>query len=645
MRTRPFSMIVLVVALAATSLTPASGAGEKGRRIRLAPPRGAHLLKVDTPSEHVPWRSRVPVRKLTGRSTRAQGTASAVTGTANLPVVLVEFTDNRAEKTLHTPAAYDAMLFQRNYAYGSGSLADYFYDQSGGLFQVDGQVSSSWLQMPLSYQTYTGGESGLHYDEPNVETLVRSAAAAADPEMNYCDFDFDGDNYVDTFFVVHAGPGAEEFPQGSEEGKNAIWSHKYEMPVPYTTADTCASGTKAKIAVYTIEPEETRWPEYGAPGAPDRMITIGVFAHEFGHALGLPDLYDIDYSSIGGVGSWDLMGAGAYGFTGEAPWEPVPVGAWTRVRLGWAVPQTFTGSLTAVPMATVDATHVGALSSIYKLVPSGDLTSKEYFLVEMRADAGDWSGGMPSGLLVWRVNENRLRDDNTDNSVDTNRLLNVLQADGLNELGAASGSNDGLGDSGDVFPGSTNRNYLDGTGNPNTKLQGGGQSGVALRNITVVGQSALVDLIQGVGDPIDPEPSGEVAPTAVEVYLGKSAPNAATMSEADGVFGSIASVKYKRKQRVDYDLVFVVDEAAPFTFRITPGRRIKGDMFVANFTLQQYESVGAVDLLPGNEYALNFADVSDYVGSDGTVRIGFYGQKKATKPFKHSIDKAVLTFD
>ena len=69
------------------------------------------------------------------------------------------------------------------------------------------------------------------------------------------------------------------------------------------------------------------------------LIDIGVFCHEFGHVLGLPDLYDTDNSSEG-LGQWCLMASGSWGGNGSSPQTPTHMSAWCKQKLGWVTPSS-----------------------------------------------------------------------------------------------------------------------------------------------------------------------------------------------------------------------------------------------------------------------------------------------------------------
>jgi immune inhibitor A len=64
---------------------------------------------------------------------------------------------------------------------------------------------------------------------------------------------------------------------------------------------------------------------------------VGVFAHEYGHDLGLPDLYDTASGGDSDVDFWDLMASGSH--TGPIFQSlPTHMGLWDKFVLGWADP-------------------------------------------------------------------------------------------------------------------------------------------------------------------------------------------------------------------------------------------------------------------------------------------------------------------
>jgi M6 family metalloprotease-like protein len=362
-------------------------------------------------------------------------------------------------------------------------LRDYYRDMSGGLFDFTGQVSS-WLTMPRAYGDYVGSRNGRQVEETNARTLLRDAVEAADPEMNYCDFDRDSDGLVDAVVLVHAGPGAEESPPTS-----ALWSHQSRLPAPFQTDDVC-NGSPVSVSYYLLQPEIHWRDTLVAPEAPDKLISIGVFAHELGHVLGLPDLYDRDYDTNGGVGTWELMAQGAWGFNGK-PWRPAPMSAWTRAELGWVTPEKVLIDAEDVVLPAVDRVADGSSSGVFNLYPEGDPDSPEYLMLEFRSESWVWSTGFPKGIAIWHVNEANRPHGNDDQDA---RLLEMVQADGLDELGAAIGEASSWGDAGDLFPGTNERLFLDAEGQPATPFGGAGST-LAVRDIEIRNASAVADLI------------------------------------------------------------------------------------------------------------------------------------------------------
>ncbi len=137
--------------------------------------------------------------------------------------LLVQFTDNPAA----TGATYfDSLLFST----GTGTLRDYYSEVSYGtldIVTVNLPSSIGWMTMPQTYAYYVAGNNGFGTYPRNAQRLAEDAVWAANPVVNYANYDNDGDGFVESLFVIHAGSGAE-FTGSS----NDIWSHRWSMPNP-----------------------------------------------------------------------------------------------------------------------------------------------------------------------------------------------------------------------------------------------------------------------------------------------------------------------------------------------------------------------------------------------------------------------------
>ncbi|TCP53354.1 antibacterial peptide protease [Tumebacillus sp. BK434] len=245
-----------------------------------------------------------------------------------LLVLLVEFDDyehnniTKSETDMfypdYTTEHYQQMMFSpTGYTGPNGehfvSMAQYYLQQSGGSYTVEGDVVG-WVKVPKSAAYYGGNVGGVDGDDNDPKQLIRDALAAAvaqgldlseyDQEDIY-DLDGDGnyrepDGLIDHMAVIHAGVGEEA--GGGSLGGDAIWSHRWDLTSPYAVPGSSTSipywGGQMAAFDYIIMPED---------GA------TGVFAHEYGHDLGLPDEYDTIYSGNGEpIEYWSIMSAGSW---------------------------------------------------------------------------------------------------------------------------------------------------------------------------------------------------------------------------------------------------------------------------------------------------------------------------------------------
>jgi immune inhibitor A len=210
---------------------------------------------------------------------------------------------------------YKNMLFDKTP--GANSLSNFYSAQSDGLFSVDGGVYG-WIKLPYA-ESYYGGDAGSGHDNatgPAWRIVKDTIAAAAQQgiKIPYKDFDADGDGYVDSLMVIHAGAGQEG--GGGAEGDDAIWSHSWFVDYANGGVKT-ADGTM--VGSYTIEPEDGG---------------VGVFAHEYGHQLGLPDLYDTTYIGESSTGFYTLMSSGSW-LGKPLGTQPANLDIWSKMVLGW----------------------------------------------------------------------------------------------------------------------------------------------------------------------------------------------------------------------------------------------------------------------------------------------------------------------
>jgi len=317
---------------------------------------------------------------------------AAVSGTGRVFTILSEFGTAGSGKLGTTPGPLHNQIaqpnrsvdnstawtsdFNRSYylnlLFGAGeSFKNFYTAQSSGHYTVDGDVSN-WVQVPNNASTYgdntvenNGGAWQFIADSGNAWYAAQVAAgrSAADIKAQLASFDvwdrYDYDNdgnfdepdgYLDHFQAVHSGEGED-----GNGGEDAIWSHRwYVNQTDYGLTGPTVNGTPVRfggtqigntgfwIGDYTVEAENGG---------------LGVFSHEFGHDLGLPDLYDTN-GGDNGTGFWTIMSAGSWLNHGTVDIGTTPdhMGPWEKLQLGWlsysVVSQGQGGSYTLSPAST-----------------------------------------------------------------------------------------------------------------------------------------------------------------------------------------------------------------------------------------------------------------------------------------------------
>ncbi|MEW5922425.1 MAG: M6 family metalloprotease domain-containing protein [Candidatus Zixiibacteriota bacterium] len=366
--------------------------------------------------------------------------------TFRIVVILIDFpdlpyTDGYAAAT---PADFDSLLLSDGKV-PTGSMKEFYLENSYGDFTLFGEVYG-WYRAANSHGYYTdyctGGGGGIYPNSP--ERLVEEAIELADADIDFSLYDNDNDGRVDGLFVVHAG-----VPYEDGQDACAIWSHAGGI-WDVEKDDVIING-------YSIEGEES--------GMVEGMVQIGVFCHEFGHMLWLPDLYDYDYSSRG-CGDWTLMAFGSWNNDGRTP---AHLDAWCKAELGFISVDTLQDNLTyaALPAAEYNPTA-------YRLWANG-MVGPEYFIVENRQKYG-FDAALPGeGLLIWHVN-----DTLWGNGDEWLPHIMLEQADGSFHLQ----ENTNQGDAGDPYPGALVVREFGDKSNPDSRAINGAITQVAVWDIS-----------------------------------------------------------------------------------------------------------------------------------------------------------------
>jgi immune inhibitor A len=339
-----------------------------------------------------------------------------------------------------------------------------------------------WAQSGQPYDYYCKAD-GIHDNgfgtyPQNVQGLVIAAVNAVDSKVNFAQYAVNGE--VPDLFVVFAGSGAEWSADPS-----LIWSHSWDLTEGTGTNGIMRDGVK--INKYAMMPEVGGdLSGYSGPAFGPFPPTCGVYAHEYGHVLGLPDQYDYGYESEG-TGMYSLMASGSWArvpystlderllFSGNSPTH---LDAWSKICLGFINP-TPVSSLTDATLPDIETNAVA-----YKMiVPNSD--GKEYFLLENRQNIGfDKSLARygAHGLAVYHVDEtvfarNYWYPNEAENwkefrsegarkawTGETHYAISLIQADDKWDL--EHGFN--VADSGDLYPTSLGISSLGSSTKPNT---------------------------------------------------------------------------------------------------------------------------------------------------------------------------------
>lgn len=381
-------------------------------------------------------RNRAVKNRLAGRKAAARkpgqvgtfpGTSFPALGKQKAIVILVEYKDQKFKlgSDAKVKQYFTDMLNKDGFSEqgGTGSVHEYFIDSSNGQFDCDFDVYG-----PVTLKNnmkYYGGNDAYYGEDLHPEEMVVEACDALDSQVDFSQYDRDGDGYIDNVYVIYAGYG-----EASYDDEDTVWPHSWSI----VEAGLHKTYDGVILDTYGCSNE---WEAYinNYAGGPDG---IGTFTHEFSHILGLPDLYHTTSDVYYTPGAWSVLDYGPYNNEGRTP---PAYSSFERNALGWIDLTELTADAGDVTIGELNATNAA-----YCITNPSN--ANEFYLLESRARNG-WDTYLPAdGMLIWHVDYNTSTwSENKVNNTQNHQGVDLIEADGKPTKRERTG--------GDCFPGTS----------------------------------------------------------------------------------------------------------------------------------------------------------------------------------------------
>lgn len=331
--------------------------------------------------------------------------------------ILVEFNDMKFSREDYK-ALFTDMMNKKDYTgydneQFTGSVRDYFYDNSNGKFDPQFDVVGPYT---IDFSQYDGRTYS--------NRIMKAAIDSADVDVNFKDYDLDNDGEMEGIYFLFAGYAANY--SGNDE--RLLWPHESYLYDYSNNGVQPIVRDDVRIMTYSCSTEM-----YGWTNNPSslKINGIGTICHEFSHALGLPDFYDTTYSHDKHPGHWSVMANGIGNNYGRTP---VGYSLYERWALGFCDEPEILSTVGDYTLPPLYQDQQG-----YRLnTPNTD----EFFLLENRQkNTFKWDKYLPgSGMLVFRVDRSDLKpwNNNTVNNDSTHLCYELIRANG----GTGSSSSD-----------------------------------------------------------------------------------------------------------------------------------------------------------------------------------------------------------
>ncbi|MDE7409936.1 MAG: M6 family metalloprotease domain-containing protein [Muribaculaceae bacterium] len=329
-------------------------------------------------------------------------------------VVLVEYEDITFDYGDYD--YFNRMLNEEGFSdFGSlGSARDWFIENSNGRFIPEFDVYGP-VKLPNPRQYYGGND--VYGNDMHPEEMAIHACQILDEQVDFSQYDRDGDGLIDNVFIFYAGKGEHD-----SKIKNAVWPHSWDIAANYPDKEFVFDGVKLGHYACTCE----------YPSGYKRPDGIGTFVHEFSHVMGLPDLYVTTYTSGFTPGEWSVMDQGPYN---NDRLTPPNYSSYEKCALGWLDFKPFSEGRMEIP----------DLSSTNEAYAMPTEKENEFFFFENRQQHGNDEFLPGHGMLVWHVDyKESVWRLNTVNNTANHQYVDLIEADNVKSAATRAA---------DVFPG------------------------------------------------------------------------------------------------------------------------------------------------------------------------------------------------
>ena len=341
-------------------------------------------------------------------------------GSPRIPIILVNYTD--VTFIDEDPVA----TFQNQFNRMEYSSLHYFESQSNGKFSPRFDILGP-VDLPQNREYYGGNiyKYGQELDQ-QLGTMIYEACTGIAGDVNFSDYDNDGDGYVDVVVVLYAGVGEAQAWRTVPE---CVWPCQWDMQESYDWG--CSTVGPFRLNGVTIDRYAVFNELEGSSNSSRNIDGVGTFCHEFGHCLGLPDFYATTGATVYGMNTWDIMDIGCYLDNG---YRPCGYTSYERHFMGWMdlIDPVENTRYTMPPLNTPEGTAVRV---------TNDANSNEYYLLEYRVKTG-WDQFLSSeGIMILHVDYDKWAwDNNTPNNDRSHPRMTIIPAD--NMLSSGTNAND-----------------------------------------------------------------------------------------------------------------------------------------------------------------------------------------------------------